>query len=151
CRLLGDLYLHDLGRADLAVACYKDFRQSSKSGADTLYKLGQAYEMLGDLPRAAKSYEQVTAYEGHPLVYEARAALSRVKQAQPGRKWVALHRDTHTTGERVGLPARGTGPPSSCGTEGAGHSRRRPAPAPGKIDRHTRPVVRLSAVGASAV
>jgi tetratricopeptide (TPR) repeat protein len=82
CRLLGDLYLHDLGRADLAVACYKDFRQSSKSGADTLYKLGQAYEMLGDLPRAAKSYEQVTAYEGHPLVYEARAALSRVKQAQ---------------------------------------------------------------------
>ena len=65
------------------VACYKEFRQSSKSGADTLYKLGQAYEMLGDLPRAAKCYEQVTAYEGHPLVYEARAALSRVKQAQP--------------------------------------------------------------------
>jgi tetratricopeptide (TPR) repeat protein len=83
CRLLGDLYLQDLGRADLAVACYKDFRHSSKSGADTLYKMGQAYEMLGDLPRAAKSYEQVTAYEGHPLVYEARAALSRVKQGQP--------------------------------------------------------------------
>jgi tetratricopeptide (TPR) repeat protein len=82
CRVLGDLYLHDLGRADLAVACYKDFRHSSKSGADTLYKLGQAYEMLGDLPRAAKSYEQVTAYEGHPLVYEARSALSRVKQAK---------------------------------------------------------------------
>jgi tetratricopeptide (TPR) repeat protein len=83
CRLLGDLYLNDLGRADLAVACYRDFRQSSKSGADTLYKLGQAYEMLGDLPRAAKCFEQVTAYEGHPLVYEAREALSRVKQAQP--------------------------------------------------------------------
>jgi len=78
CRLLGDLYLQDLGRADLAVTCYKDFRQSSKSGADTLYKLGQAYEALGDLPKAAKFYEQVTAYEGHPLVYEARAALSRV-------------------------------------------------------------------------
>jgi tetratricopeptide (TPR) repeat protein len=82
CRLLGDLYLNDLGRADLAVACYQEFRQSSKSGADTLYKLGQAYEMLGDLPRAAKCYEQVTAYEGHPLVYEARAAVSRVKQGQ---------------------------------------------------------------------
>jgi tetratricopeptide (TPR) repeat protein len=81
CRLLGDLYLNDLGRADLAVTCYKDYRQSSKSGADTLYKLGQAYEMLGDLPRAAKAYEQVTAYEGHPLAYEARSALSRVKQA----------------------------------------------------------------------
>jgi tetratricopeptide (TPR) repeat protein len=83
CRLLGDLYLNDLSRADLALACYKEFRQSSKSGADTLFKIGQAYEMLGDLPRAAKAYEQVTAYEGHPLVYEARSALSRVKQAQP--------------------------------------------------------------------
>jgi tetratricopeptide (TPR) repeat protein len=83
CRLLGDLGLNDLGRPDLAVACYKDFLQSSKSGADTHYKLGQAYEMLGDLPRAAKAYERVAAYEGHPLVYEARAALSRVKQTQP--------------------------------------------------------------------
>jgi tetratricopeptide (TPR) repeat protein len=81
CRLLGDLYLQDLGRADLALACYKDYRHSPKSGADTLYKMGQAYEMLGDLPRAAKAYEQVTAYEGHPRVYEAREALSRVKQA----------------------------------------------------------------------
>ena len=53
------------------------------SGADTLYKMGQAYEMLGDLPHAAKAYEQVTAYEGHPLAYEARSALSRVKQGQP--------------------------------------------------------------------
>ncbi len=83
CRLLGDLYLNDLARADLAVACYKDFLHSSKSGADTHYKIGQAYELLGDLPRAAKAYERVTAYEGHPLVYEARSALSRVKQAQP--------------------------------------------------------------------
>jgi tetratricopeptide (TPR) repeat protein len=83
CRLLGDLYLTELGRADLALACFKEYRQSSKSGADTLYKMGQAYEQLGDLPRAAKAYEQVTAYEGHPLVYEARSALSRVKQAQP--------------------------------------------------------------------
>jgi tetratricopeptide (TPR) repeat protein len=82
-RLLGDLYLNDYSRADLALACYKEYRQSSKSGADTLYKMGQAYEMLGDLPHAAKAYEQVTAYEGHPLVYEARSALSRVKQAQP--------------------------------------------------------------------
>jgi tetratricopeptide (TPR) repeat protein len=81
CRLLGDLYREDLGRPDLAVACYKDFLQSSKSGADTHYKLGQAYEMLGDLPKAAKAYERVAAYEGHPLVYEARSALSRVKQA----------------------------------------------------------------------
>jgi tetratricopeptide (TPR) repeat protein len=80
-RLLGDLYLNDFGRADLALNCYKEFLQSSKSGADTHYKLGQAYEALGDLPHAAKAYERVTAYEGHPLVYEARSALSRVKQA----------------------------------------------------------------------
>jgi tetratricopeptide (TPR) repeat protein len=83
CRLLGDLYLQDLGRADLAVTCYRDFLQSSKSGADTHYKLGQAYEALGDPARAARSYERAAAYEGHPLQYEARAALSRVKQAQP--------------------------------------------------------------------
>jgi tetratricopeptide (TPR) repeat protein len=80
CRLLGDLYLHDLARADLALACYKDFRQSAKSGADTLYKMGQAHEMLGDVPRAVKAYEQVAAYDGHPLQYEARAAVSRLKQ-----------------------------------------------------------------------
>jgi tetratricopeptide (TPR) repeat protein len=83
CRLLGDLYLNDFGRADLAFACYKEYRQSSKSGADTLYKMGQAKEAMGDLPGAAKYYEQVTAYEGHPLVYEARSALSRLKQGQP--------------------------------------------------------------------
>jgi tetratricopeptide (TPR) repeat protein len=83
CRLLGDLYLNDLGRADLAFACYKDYRSSSKSGADTLYKMGQAKEAMGDLVAAAKYYEQVTAYEGHPLVYEARSAISRIKQAQP--------------------------------------------------------------------
>ena len=32
CRLLGDLYLSELSRPDLAVPCYQDFRQSAKSG-----------------------------------------------------------------------------------------------------------------------
>src|SRR5262249_10549239 len=41
CRLLGELYLYELARPDLAVPCFNDFRNSSKSGADTLYKLGQ--------------------------------------------------------------------------------------------------------------
>src|SRR5438874_9285631 len=36
-----DLYLNELGRPDLAIASFLDYRQSSKSGADTLYKLGQ--------------------------------------------------------------------------------------------------------------
>lgn len=81
CRLLGDLCLNELGQPELAVACYNDYRKSSKSGADTLYKLGQAHEALGDRARAAKCYELVTAYEGHPLAYDARQALYRVQEA----------------------------------------------------------------------
>jgi len=85
CRLLGDIYLNDYARGDLALVCYKEFQESHKSGADTHFKMGQAYEMLGDLPKAIKAYERVTAYEGHPLVYEARAAMARLKQAQPSQ------------------------------------------------------------------
>jgi tetratricopeptide (TPR) repeat protein len=79
CRLLGELYLYDLGRADLAVPCFTGFRKSSKSGADTLYKLGQAYEQLGDAVRAVKFYKQVTGYDGHPLASDAREALYRLE------------------------------------------------------------------------
>jgi predicted Zn-dependent protease len=79
CQLLGDLYL-EIGRADLAVQSLNDFRQSSKSGARTWYKMGQAYEQLGDLPRAAKCYKQVTAYEGNPLAPDAQDALYRLQQ-----------------------------------------------------------------------
>jgi tetratricopeptide (TPR) repeat protein len=78
-RLLGDLYLQQLGKPDLAVPCYNDFRKCSKSGADTIFKLGQAYEQIGDRPRAKRCYEQVTAYDNHPLAYEARDALSRMQ------------------------------------------------------------------------
>jgi tetratricopeptide (TPR) repeat protein len=79
CRLLGEMYLYELAKPDLAIACFKDYRQSSKSGADTLYKLGQAYEQLGDRARATKFYEHVTAYEGHPLAPDARDALYRMQ------------------------------------------------------------------------
>jgi tetratricopeptide (TPR) repeat protein len=78
-RLLGEMYLYELGKPDLAVECFKDFRHSSKSGADTLYKLGQAYEQLGDRPRAVKFYKHVAAYEGHPLAHEANDALYRLQ------------------------------------------------------------------------
>lgn len=78
-RLLGELYLYDLGRADLAVPCLADFRKSSKSGADTLFKLGQAYEQIGDRVRAVKCYKQVTSYDGHPLGPDAREALYRLE------------------------------------------------------------------------
>jgi tetratricopeptide (TPR) repeat protein len=79
CRLLGDLYLNELARPDLAVACYQEYRESPKSGADTSYKLGQAYEQLGDHKKAAKCYKQVTTFDSHPLAPEARDALSRLQ------------------------------------------------------------------------
>src|SRR5262249_38351172 len=82
-RLLGELYLFELDRPDAAVPCFVDYRKSAKSGADTLFKLGQAYERTGDLARAKRHYEQVTAYEGHPLVHEARDALYRLRSGSP--------------------------------------------------------------------
>lgn len=80
-RLLGDLYLDD--KPDQAIACLLEFRKSDEAGADTSYKLGRAYEALGDLVRAAACYQEVTAYERHPLYYEARDALDRVKRGAP--------------------------------------------------------------------
>lgn len=77
-RLLGDLYLEE--KPAEAVKCLLEFRKSSRAGADTMYKLGRAYEATGDLPRAARCYEEVTTFEGHPLYYDARDALDRVKR-----------------------------------------------------------------------
>ena len=79
-QLLGDLYM-ETSRADLAVPCFQEFRKSSRSGARTLLKLGQAWEQLGDPARAMKFYEMVTAYEGNPLTSEAHEALSRLRSA----------------------------------------------------------------------
>ena len=81
CRLLGEMYLYDLGKPDLAIPCFNDFRGSHKSGADTMYKLGQCYEQLGDPARARKCYEHVTAYESHPLAPDARDALYRLQSS----------------------------------------------------------------------
>jgi tetratricopeptide (TPR) repeat protein len=78
CQLLGDLYL-EAGRADLALPCLIEFRESAKSGARTLYKMGQAYEMVGDRRRAVRCYKQVTAYEGNPLTPDAQDALHRLQ------------------------------------------------------------------------
>jgi tetratricopeptide (TPR) repeat protein len=80
-RMLGNLYLNELARPDLAILCFNEFRKSSKSGADTLYRLGQAHEAAGDLKKAERYYEQVTAYEGHPLAPDARDALYRLRSA----------------------------------------------------------------------
>jgi tetratricopeptide (TPR) repeat protein len=78
CQMLGDLYA-EAGRPDQAISCYTDFRKSAKSGARTLYKLGQAYEQLGDPVQAKKFYKQVTAYDGNPLTSDAYDALHRLE------------------------------------------------------------------------
>ena len=83
-RLLGDMYVDE--KPDQAVRCYLEFRKSDEAGADTSYKLGRAYEALGDFRNAAAAYEEVTAYERHPLFYEARDALERVKRAPAARQ-----------------------------------------------------------------
>ncbi|MBI1830439.1 MAG: hypothetical protein HYR84_03200 [Planctomycetes bacterium] len=77
-RMLGDLYLDE--KPGDAVACYLEFRQSDEAGADTSFKLGKAYEALGDFPKAAVCYDEVTAYEMHPLYHEACDALQRLKR-----------------------------------------------------------------------
>ncbi len=77
CRLLGDLYLQTLGKPDQALACYSDYRKHSKSGADTLFKMGLCYEQLGDRIKAAKCYQNVTIYD-HPLAWDASQALQRL-------------------------------------------------------------------------
>lgn len=81
-RILGELYIDE--KPDQAVLCLQEYRNSPRSGANTLYNMGRAYENLGDYTRAARSYEQVTAFEGNPLVYEAQDALRRVKSLAAG-------------------------------------------------------------------
>jgi hypothetical protein len=77
-RLLADLYLDELSRPDLAVQCLKDFREYQKSGADTLYRLGQAYEAADEPKAAVQAYKAVTAYSGHPRYWDADAAVRRL-------------------------------------------------------------------------
>ena len=78
-RLLGDMYLDELARPDLAIECYKDYREFQRSGADTSFRLGQAYEAATDIPNAIRSYEIVTAYPQHPRYWDATEAIRRLK------------------------------------------------------------------------
>jgi tetratricopeptide (TPR) repeat protein len=77
CRMLGDLYLNS--RPDQAVLCFQEYRKHGKSGADTIFKMGVAFENLADIARARKCYETVAAYDEHPLAPEARGALNRLQ------------------------------------------------------------------------
>jgi tetratricopeptide (TPR) repeat protein len=78
-RLLGEMYVDD--KPDQAVMCLLEFRNSPKSGANTMFNLGKAYENLGDKNRALRCYEQVVAFEGNPLVYDAQEAMDRLRGA----------------------------------------------------------------------
>lgn len=76
-QILGDLYM-EIGRADAAIPCYQDFLKSHRAGAKTHFKLGQAWEQLGETAKAVRAYKQVTAYEGNPLSSDAYDALHRL-------------------------------------------------------------------------
>lgn len=78
-QILGDLLL-EVGRPRDAIDALVDFRKTSKSGTKTLWKMGQAFEALGELKKAMGCYEQITAYEGNPLVWEAQTAVTRLKE-----------------------------------------------------------------------
>jgi tetratricopeptide (TPR) repeat protein len=78
-RQLGALYLDEYNRPDLAVDCLKEFLDSEKSGAKTLYDLGRAYEGMGDLSRAVKYYQQAAAFEDNPIRWDAEEAIRRVR------------------------------------------------------------------------
>lgn len=79
-RVLGLLYLDELNRPDLAINCFTDYREYQRSGADTLYDLGRAYEAKGDRAAAKKSYELVTAYQNHPRYWDAMEAIRRLDE-----------------------------------------------------------------------
>ena len=78
-QILARLYLDEYDRPDLALACLNDFKASPKSGADTFYHMGRAYERLGNAQAAIRAYEQVTVYTKHPLYYDALQAINRLK------------------------------------------------------------------------
>ncbi len=79
-RVLGLLYLDELNRPDLAIPCFTDYREYQRSGADTLYDLGRAYEAKGDKAAAIKAYTMVTAYQNHPRYWDASEAVRRLKE-----------------------------------------------------------------------
>lgn len=78
-RILGDLYLNELNRPDLAVAAFSSYREYQKAGAETLFQLARAHEANGNTAAAIKSYDAVTAYKDHPRYWEATEAARRLK------------------------------------------------------------------------
>jgi tetratricopeptide (TPR) repeat protein len=80
-KLLGQLYLDELGKPENALHCFLKYKDYYKSGADTLFQIARCYEALGDHARAVQHYKAVTSFQGHPLVWEAEEALRRLQNA----------------------------------------------------------------------
>ena len=78
-RLLGDLLLRH-GRPAEAARCLRVYSECVRSGAETLYLLGQAHEAAGQPAHARKWYDMVLVYAGHPRAADARAALERLER-----------------------------------------------------------------------
>jgi hypothetical protein len=78
-RILGELYLTELNRPDLAVAAYSDYRCYHKAGAETLYQLAVAHEANGNPTAALKCFDAVTVYKDHPRYWDATEATRRLK------------------------------------------------------------------------
>ncbi|MGL4424480.1 MAG: tetratricopeptide repeat protein, partial [Gemmataceae bacterium] len=76
-KLLAEEYLRR-ERPDLAVACFLDYREYSRSGADTLFQIAKCYDQQGQTAKARQFYESVTAYEEHPRYHDAKDALRRL-------------------------------------------------------------------------
>jgi tetratricopeptide (TPR) repeat protein len=81
-KLLGQLYLEELGKPDLAMHCFQAYKNYHKSGADTLYQIARCYEAMGDNANAIRFYTAVSGYEGHPLFWDAKDAARRLKEGK---------------------------------------------------------------------
>ena len=81
-KLLGQLYLEELSKPELALHCYQAYKDYHKSGADTLYQIGRCYEAMGDKANAIRFFTAVSGYDGHPLYWDAKDAVKRLKGEQ---------------------------------------------------------------------
>lgn len=79
-RQLGGVYLDEYNRPDLAIDCLKEYLESEKSGAKTLYDLGRAYEAQGNTSTALKYYQQAAAFEDNPIRWDAEEAIRRLRE-----------------------------------------------------------------------
>jgi tetratricopeptide (TPR) repeat protein len=78
-KLLGQLYLDELAKPEMALSCFQAYKDYHKSGADTLYQIARCYEVMGDPGNAMRFYAAVTGYDGHPLYWDAKDAIRRLK------------------------------------------------------------------------